>query len=154
MNRIGDLVNCTFTDDVMVAFHMVETLIKEAQEYVWILSDQILMSTLPFLKEAIKRGVKFRLILPEDVTPPPDFKPLPDIPNLIERRTQKVDVCITVSERGARVSFPTIEKLDHIGFRSTDKNPHKWCRELFLYNWERAKLGMPKNYPSTGARVL
>lgn len=69
MNRIGDLVNCTFTDDVMVAFHMVETLIQEAQEYVWILSDQILMSTLPFLKEAIKRGVKFRLILPEDVTP-------------------------------------------------------------------------------------
>jgi predicted transcriptional regulator len=25
INRIGDLLNCTFTDDVMVAFHSVET---------------------------------------------------------------------------------------------------------------------------------
>jgi len=34
INRIGDLKNCTFTDDVMVAFHSVETIIQAAQEYV------------------------------------------------------------------------------------------------------------------------
>jgi len=61
INRIGDLKNCTFTDDVMVAFHSVETIIQAAQEYVWILSNQILMSTLPLLEEAVKQGVKFRL---------------------------------------------------------------------------------------------
>jgi predicted transcriptional regulator len=148
INRIGDLLNCTFTDDVMVAFHSVENLIQAAQEYVWILSNQVLMSTLPFLEEAVKRGVKFRLILPKDMTPPPGFKPIPAIP-LIQRRTlQKVDVIIAMSEKQARVAFPTTDKsMDHIGFGSTDDRSHKWCKDLFLYYWERATPGKPKGYP-------
>jgi len=148
VSRIGELINCTFTDDVMVAFHKVEELIQVAQEYVWILSNQILMSTLPFLEEAVKRGVRFRLMLPEDMTPPPGFKPIPAIP-LIERRTlQVVDVVIVISEKQARVAFMTIdEKMDHIGFGSMDESSHKWCRDLFLHYWGRAKPGRPKSYP-------
>lgn len=149
VTRIGDLRNCTFTDEVMVAFHAVENLIQMAQKHVWILSDQILMSTLPFLEEAIKRGVEFRLILPEDMIPPPGFKPIPEIPKLIMRRTLKrVEVIATLSEKEARIAFPTIEeRMDHIGFGSTDESSHKWCRDLFLYYWERADPGKPKGYP-------
>jgi len=148
VNRIGDLRNCTFTDDVMVAFHHTENVIQEAQEYVWILSSQILMSTLPFLEKAVKRGVKFKLILPEDLIPPPGFKPIPPIP-LIERRTlNRVDVIITMSDKKARFAFPTVdESMDYIGFGSADESSHKWCRELFLHYWERAKPGEPKGYP-------
>ncbi len=150
VKRIGDLVNCTFTDDVMVAFHMVENLIQEAQEYIWILSDQILMSTLPFLEKAIRRGAMFRLMLPEDLTPPPGFKPIPTIPNVIERKTLKeVDVIITMSEKEARVAFPTTERMDHIGFGSTDESSHRWCKDLFLYYWGKAKLGEPESYPES-----
>lgn len=150
VERIGDLKNCTFTDDVMVAFHKVNTLIQEAQEHVWIISSQILMSTLPLLEEAVKRGVKFRLILPENLTPPPGFKPIPSVPNRIERRTlEKVDVIIVMSEKEARVAFPTKdEKMDHIGFGSTDKSAYSWCKDLFLYCWERAKIGRPEGYPT------
>lgn len=149
VSRIGDLNNCTFTDDVMVAFHKVNTLIQEAQEHVWIISSQILMSTLPLLEEAVKRGVKFKLILPEDLIPPSGFKPIPMIPNLIERRTlEKVKVVVVMSEKKARVAFPTIdEKMDHIGFGSTDKRAYSWCKDLFLYFWERAKFGRPEGYP-------
>ena len=149
VNRIGNLINCTFTEDVMVAFHRTENVIQEAKEYVWILSSQILMSTLPFLEEAVKRGAKFRLIVPEDMIPPPGFKPIPTIPNLIERRTLKrVDAIIVMSEKEARFAFPTIdEKMDYIGFGSTDESSHKWCSDLFLYYWGRAKRGKPKGYP-------
>lgn len=151
VERIGDLSNCTFTDDVMVAFHKVNTLIQEAQEHVWIISSQILMSTLSLLEDAVKRGVKFRLILPENLIPPPGFKPIPIVPNRIERRTlEKVDVVIVMSEKEARVAFPTQdEKMDHIGFGSTDKRAYSWCRDLFLYCWERAKIGRPEGYPSS-----
>ena len=149
VNRIGDLLNCSFTDEVMVAFHGTETIIQEAQEYVWILSSQILMSTLPLLEAAVKRGAKFRLILPEDLTPPPGFKPIPEIPNLIERRTLKtVDAIIAMSEKRARVAFPTTdERMDHIGFGSADESSHKWCRDLFLHYWEQARPGEPEGYP-------
>jgi predicted transcriptional regulator len=133
----------------MVAFHKVNTLIEEAGEYVWILSSQILMSTLSFLEAAVKRGVKFRLILPENLTPPPGFKPIPIIPNRIERRTlEHVDIVIVMSEKNARIAFPTEDdKMDHIGFGSTDEMSHKWCKDLFEYCWEKAKIGIPEGYP-------
>ena len=97
--RLGELKVCTFTDDVMVAFSKAENLIQDAQEYVWIIGNQVLMSTVPLLEEAIKKGVTFRLILPEDLIPPPGFKPLPNVPGRIERRTLKqVNVTIIMSE--------------------------------------------------------
>ena len=148
-SRIGDLLNCTFTDDVMVAFHGVETMIQEAQEYVWILSNQILMSTRPFLEEAVKREVEFRVILPEDLIPPPGFEPNPTIDKVMKMRTLKrVDVVIAMSEKKALEVFPTIHgKMDYFVFGTTDERSHKWCKGLFLYYWERAKPGKPKGYP-------
>lgn len=141
IGRMGDLANCAFSDDVMVAFHSVESLIEEAKEYVWILSNQVLMSTMPLLEQAVKRGVKFQLIVPEDMVPPPGFKPLPEIPKLIERRIlSRVDLIIAMSERQARLSFPTRDdKMDYIGFGSTDERGHKWCMDLFRHYWEEAR---------------
>ena len=150
VSRIGDLVNCTFEDDVMVAFHGVEHMIQEAQEHVWILSDQILMSTQPFLVKAVKRGVEFRLILPEDMTPPQGFKPTLTITKRGKMRTLKrVDVGLATSEKEGVVAFPTTDgRMDYLGFGLTDERSHKWCRDLFLYYWEKGKRGKPKGYPS------
>jgi predicted transcriptional regulator len=139
--RIGNLTNCTFTNDVMIAFNDVEILIEEAQEYVWILSNQILMSTVPLLEKAAKRGVNLRFILSDDLIPPPGYKPLPAIPNKIERRDlQKVNQVIVVSEKRARLFFPFgDEKMDYAGFASTDELGHNWCRDLFMHYWADAK---------------
>ena len=151
ISRIGDLVNCTFEDDVMLAFHGLENTIQEAQECVWILSNQILMSTQPLLVKAVKRGVEFRLILPEEMTPPPDYKPTGLKTELIKMRTLKrVDVAIAMSEKEAGICFPTTDgRIDFLGFgipQLTNERSHKWFRDLFLYYWERAKPGVPKGY--------
>jgi predicted transcriptional regulator len=148
--RLGELKECTFTDDVMVAFSKAENLIEQAQEYVWVIGNQVLMSTLPFLEAAVKRGVQFRLILPEDLLPPPGFKPLPNIPNKIERRTlPQVTVIMTISEKEARIGFlATDGKLDPSAFESKDLQAHKYCKDLYLLNWEKAKTGRPKGYPA------
>ncbi len=149
MARIGELRGCTFIDDIMVAFSQAENLISQAQEYIWIISNQILLSTMPFLEAAIKRGAQFRIILPEDLVPPPGFKPLPTIPNRIERRTLKhVDVIMTISEKEARVCFPSMDgKLDPSAFESQAPKAHKWCKDLYLHYWEMAKTGRPQGYP-------
>ncbi|MFQ6123652.1 MAG: hypothetical protein ACE5R6_03475 [Candidatus Heimdallarchaeota archaeon] len=138
----------------MVAFHGLENMIQEAQEYVWILSTQILMSTQPLLVEAVKRGVEFRLILPEDMTPPPDYKPSGLKTELIKLRIlNRIDVSIAMSEKEGGICFPTINgRLIYEGFIGTppkiDERSHKWFKDLFLYYWERSKLGYPKGYPS------
>ena len=154
-SRMGDLVNSTLTDDVMVAFHNVENRIREAEEYVWILSDQVLMSSLTLLVEALKRGAHFKIILPKDLTPPPGFVDHGEqqyferatMSNLMENRfLEKVDVAIVMSEKEAGVTFPTIDgRIDYgFGFVTTDKLGHDWCRDLFLYYWERATTEIPK----------
>ena len=148
--RIGDLEKCSFADNIMITFHIVENMIDEAQEYVWILSDQILMSTQPLLEKAVNRGVEFRLILPENMTPPPDFQPLPAIDKVIKRKIlERVWIIVAVTEKKGRVSFPTIVgKLDHLGFQTKDEIARKWCMDLFEYYWSRARKGIPPNYPA------
>lgn len=153
INRIGDLENCTFENDVMLAFHGLENMIREAQEYIWILSTQILMSSQPLSVEAVKRGVEFRLILPKDMTPPLDYKPSGLKTELVKLRIlKKVDVAIAMSEKEGGICFPTTDgRIDYLGFGtplSTDERSHKWFKDLFLYYWEQAKPGKPKDYPS------
>ena len=155
-SRIGDLVNSTLTDDVMVAFHRVENRIREAEEYVWILSDQILMSSLTPLIEAIKRGARLKIILPKDLTPPlgftdhdkQQFFEQAAMSKLMKNRfIEKVDVAIVMSEKEAAVTFPTLDgRIDYgFGFVTTDKLGHTWCRDLFLYYWERATTEIPEH---------
>ncbi len=150
ISRIGELEACAFMDDIFATLHLADKVVAEAEEYVWIIGTQVLMSTMPLLEAAIKRGATFRLILPEDLVPPPDFKPLPYIPGRIERRIlKKVDVTILLSEKEARVSFPSKDgKMDPSAFSSKESPAHKWCSDLFLYYWERAIPGRPKGYPS------
>ena len=150
LNRIGELEKCTFLDDVFAALHLADNVIREAKDYIWIIGNQVLMSTVPLLEEAIKAGATFLLILPEDLVPPPGFKPLPYVPGRIERRTKKqVNVTIIMSEKEARVAFPTIDgKMDPSAFASTEPIPHKWCKDLFEYYWRNAFRGQPKGYPT------
>lgn len=148
MERIGELQGSSFIDDVMVAFSQAENLISQAEEYIWIIGNQVLMSTLPHLEAAIRRGAQFRLILPENLVPPPGFKPLPTIPGKIERKTlHQVDVIMTVSEKQARVGFLSTDgKLDPSAFEAQTPAAHKWCRDLYMHYWNSARTGQPENY--------
>lgn len=148
MERIGELKGSGFIDDVMVAFSQAENLISQADEYIWIIGNQVLMSTLPHLEAAIKRGAQFRLILPENLVPPPGFKPLPTVPGKIERKTLGyVDFIMTLSEKQARVGFLSTDgKLDPSAFEAKTVSAHKWCRDLYMHYWQIAQTGQPSRY--------
>lgn len=148
MECIGELQGSGFIDDVMVAFSQAENLISQADEYIWIIGNQVLMSTLSHLEAAVRRGAQFRLILPDNLVPPPGFKPLPTIPGKIERKTlQHVDVIMTVSEKQARVGFLSTDgKLDPSAFEAQTPAAHKWCRDLYMHYWNSARTGQPEKY--------
>jgi predicted transcriptional regulator len=140
IERIGELEACGFTNDVMVTFRSVEILIDDAMEYVCILSNQILASTLPLLETAIKRGVKVKIIVPEDLVPPPRSKPFSSIPGAVERRILKsVGAIVILSEKQARLAFPHSNgTMDYVGFDADEKAAHGWCEDLFMYYWAMA----------------
>jgi predicted transcriptional regulator len=153
VSRIGELANSTHTDDIMVAFHSVETMMQEAEEYIWVITDQYLMSTLPLLCEAFERDVKVKTIDPKHWVPPLKLKESirtedakavwqARTTGLIKERTlERLDVNLYMSEKEvSMLAFPTLDgKFDYLGFTSVDKQARRWCSDLFQHYWERAE---------------
>jgi predicted transcriptional regulator len=141
INRIGELGEGGLGADTFRNIHETEKMFQEAREYVWILSDQILMSAGPIVGERVKSDVELRVILPESLLPPPDYKPiLPSSLGGVQRRVlPKVEVVIVMTEKVATFCLPNQSgKIDYTGFGGSDPKFHKWCRDLFLYYWEKA----------------
>ena len=152
--RIGELADSTYTDDVMVAFYNVDKVFREAEEYIWVITDQYLISTwYPLTTEAIEREVKVKQIEAKDWVVPPKIKESyrakdmeaarrARITGLLEERIlERLDICLYMSEKEvAGVAFPIPDgRFDYLGFTATDERSHKWCRDLFQYYWERAR---------------
>jgi len=144
-SRIGDLVKCGFSDNVMLSFETAESMLETAEEYIWIASDYVLSSTLPLIEDAIGRGLELRTILPEiiyssAVQESHESHFIPSGQRRMEHRTlKKIDTILVLSEKEAVVTFPTIEgKMDYLGFQTVDELGHTWCKDLFRYYWEIA----------------
>lgn len=157
---LGVLDRCKYVNDVMVSFHNVEKMIAKANEFIWILTDQILSSTIPYLIQAIERGTQFRLLMPRDYIPPADIRKLVDNP-IFERASQSkklenkfleaIDVFLCLSEKQvAALAFPTLNgRFDYIGFRAENESVVEWSKTLFTYYWNEAATQVPKQLRQT-----
>jgi len=119
-----------------------EKMFREAQEYIWILSDQILTSAAPIVGGKAKSAFEYRIILPEDVVRLSSNKPLIPLSALgIQKKVlPKVDVVIVMTEKFAAFCLPNQSgRIDYTGFGGSDPKFHKWCKDLFLYYWEKGK---------------
>jgi predicted transcriptional regulator len=150
---IGSLADCDYVNDVMTAFFKIENMIKEAKEYIWILVDQILASSLPLLSDAIKRGVFFRLILPLDISPSDELHGLLQehfydaTEDLVDGRfLESIEIVLCISEKEvAALSFPDLRgKFDYTGFNTKDEKALKWSKNLFNYYWEETTKIIPE----------
>jgi len=154
-SSIAILESSDFVNDIMLTFHNVELMITKANEHVWILSDQILASTLPYLEKAIDRNVQFHLILPSDYALPESISPLITSPNfrkavrsgLVDVRSiPKIEAFLCVSENElSALSFPTSQgKLEYTAFKTTNKTIIEWSEALFLHYWNQACAQAPQ----------
>ena len=151
---LGVLDRCESVTDVMVSFHNIENMIAEANEFVWILTDQILASTIPYLIELVKNGIQFRLMMPRDYMPSPDIRQLVDNPffekatrskKLETRFLEAIDVFLCLSEKEtAALAFPTLEgRFDYTGFMAENESVVEWSKTLFAYYWKEAITQVP-----------
>ncbi len=130
---------------VMEAFQQSEDLIRNSEEIIWILSDQILASTLPLIGKAIQRGVNFRVILPKEIGSQGPH--LEHDPNFMGRHSQtqerfieSVQLVLVMSEKKALLSFPTKDGCpDYLGFALTNDAGLKWCKDLYLHLWDQSE---------------
>ena len=146
---LGAIANCKVINEVTEGFYNYENMLREAKEYVWVLVDQILASSLPLTVEAFKRGVEFRKILPRNANIPEGILALANDPvfdqaaraqKLESRYLDKVDTVVFISDKVATIGFPNLEgKFDYLSFSSKDDTAHKWLKSLYLYYWNKAK---------------
>jgi predicted transcriptional regulator len=146
LSRIGELENSRFYDDVMVIIHNVDQMIREAEEYVYRLTDRYIVTAIPEWEEAIERGVEFRLLEPIDIVLPPDFDNGPVLREALRTKQFKnnvideVKLFLAFSEKEvAAICFPRIDgKMDYRGFSSKDESVIKWAFEIFDYYWKKS----------------
>ena len=161
--RMGDLAESRYVNDISLAYYNVERLMREAEEYIWVITDHYLLSTMPLYTEAFERKVKVRTIEPQDWVVPPEIKEgFRDLPGmhweaaeraraagvLEEGLVERLDIYLYMSEKEvAIVCFPLLNgRFDYLGFTSADGRAHKWCKDLFEYYWKRSRSreGMAK----------
>jgi predicted transcriptional regulator len=153
-SSLGLLENCESAKDVMVAFRNVEEMISKAEEFVWILTNQILASTIPYLVSALERGAEFRLTMQKDYNPTKSIRDLVSNPAFAKAvRTQKMDfrfldripifICLSEKEVAA-LAFPDLnEKLDYTGFKSERNEIIEWSKGLYDFYWNKASKQIP-----------
>lgn len=152
---LGLLENFEFVNDVMVSFHNVEDMIAKAEKSVWILSNQVLASTIPYLLRALERGAEFRLLMPKDYMPSKSVRELVAHPvfanaarskKLESRFLDTVNVFLCLSEKDVAVlGFPNLDnKLDYIGFKAESELAVEWAKALYLYYWNKATSQIPE----------
>jgi len=153
VSRIGELRGSVYTENVMVTFDVLETIVREAEEYVWLIHDQYLLNTLPLFKAGLERGIKMRTVEPRVRKPERILDPMR--PEYIEEGDEEffmhawesgqvstvlpdeIDAFLYLSEKEAVLAFPLREGgFDYVGFTSRDTGMLGFCRDLFEFYFE------------------
>jgi len=139
VDRVGELDEGVYVAETLRNLEEGESRIREAQEFVWILSDEVLASSIPSLAEKLKTPFDLRIILPEDKIPPESDSRLPSATGVQKRVLPKVDVLVVLTEKYAVFCLPNrTGKIDYTGFTGEDTKFRNWCRDLFLHYWSKA----------------
>jgi predicted transcriptional regulator len=149
--RIGELSETTYEGDVMKMFHRSEQMIEEAEEYFWVMSDQILMSSMRYTEEAIGRGIEHRFLGPRNIEPPEEFYTEAVKRGIIgvegkasHKFLDKIDVMITLTDKEVQILFPSRDgSFDYSGFHSVNSNAFKWAKDVYEHYWASTDILRP-----------
>ena len=146
---IGVFASSEFVDIITSTLFNIENMIREAEEFVWVITDQIPASVLPIYIDTLKRGVDCRKIMPRNASIPPAIFKMGNDPaftaaarekKLESRYLDDIDLVLGLSEKVASIIFPDLEgKFDYVSFRTKDAEALNWAKSMFLYYWNKAK---------------
>jgi predicted transcriptional regulator len=154
--RIGELNEAVYVEDIMLGIFKMEAVVREAEEYVLTVASHYPVSSYPLFFDAWDRGIKINSVDAKLYVPPEQIVEAIGREDWRERIHQarsdglsedrlieRVEVNLWMSEREVGLlAFPKADGTpDLIGFSSTDKRAHKWCKDLFDDYWERGEPG-------------
>ena len=142
IERIGELEQGAFSHGVGYVLSHTADVFREAEKYAWLCSDNVMdLSTLG--GKGAGEDVLLRIIVPTasiDKIAPETPRAEPGV-KVELRAIDRVNAGLAMNERRAGVTFPDLTgQIDfNGGFGSVDPNFHKWCADLFMFHWNKAK---------------
>jgi predicted transcriptional regulator len=137
--RIGELSEHHYVDRLDEGLAHAEQAIKEADEYLWLMSDQQVRQS---YSHEHPEPVSLRLILPTGI----DLGAFEGIRKQAGSRLQigfvdNVKATIVMNEKTAVVCFPGLDgRMDFTqGFAGDAHQFHGWCHDLHSFYWEKSK---------------
>ena len=145
INRFGELLSSSSGYEPFKMLEKTNQVLKEAEEFAWIISNQNLTLYLPTFRQKLDSGFEFRLILPEGSYPPESQVLIPSNTSGMHKRTlSDIRIRLVVTDKYAGFSLPDRENMtDYRAIMGDDPMFYNWCKDLFLYYWEKSKPHIP-----------
>jgi predicted transcriptional regulator len=144
VKRAGDLLPHEYGDTVGAVMDVSEGIVTQAEEYLWLMADHPVRKT-SFITAALAgKPTRVRILGRETASAREDFKQAKrTLGDKFEARLMATpEVALAMNEREAGLAFPDLTgKVDYNrGFQSSDAEFRKWCGDLFLFYWDKAKI--------------
>jgi predicted transcriptional regulator len=145
VNRLGELSNGEFCGDTLTTLNRVRTMVFDAEERIWTISEQSVSDHVEVANEKVSKGLQFRFIMQENLAK--TIKIAPEVEHLKERRwLERTCVTLLITEKESVVHFRRHNgEMHYVGFFGRDERFRKWTRDLFMYYWDRAERWYPPN---------
>jgi predicted transcriptional regulator len=145
IERIGELSVYEYAQNVSNVLRHIEQVMSLANEYVWLMADQALV-TGPSVAQAVgNRDLSVRIMISKSGHIPEQYQHIKTLlGNKLELKLlsdENAKIAIAMNEKIAGVSFPDLQrKMDFdSGFMSSSIDFHKWCNDVFNFYWNRSK---------------
>ncbi len=143
VNRLGELSSGCLSEGVLASFNHIRKMVFEAQEYIFVMADQVDSSHVDVTNQKVANGLKFRFIMQQDLAK--NLKVTAEFEKFKERRyINRICSAILVNEKEAFVALRGANgPIDYSGFFGTDEKFRKWCKDLFEHYWDKAERWYP-----------
>jgi len=144
LERIGELEQCEFRHGIGGVLNHTADVFRGAKRFVWLSSDNVMDLNILGRRE-VNQNVPLRIVIPAEA--------VRGVSSEMSRAGfgEKVElkivdgVCagLALNEKRAGVTLPGPGgKLDfNSGFGGDDPKFQKWCADLFIFHWNKAKSG-------------
>jgi predicted transcriptional regulator len=144
LERVGELSESELGETAGLVLRHAETILSEAKEYIWLLSDHTIYSGQMITQAVMNKEVRVRILVPGiDPDDRSGFDVAKD--NLRDRLEIRfapdIRVAIAMSEDRVGVAFPNLAgKIDYnAGLRGTGDGFRRWCGDIFSFYWQRSR---------------
>lgn len=141
ISRIGELKNAEQGKDILCNLEYTQNQLQKAEKFIWIQTNQVMQNMISIVAEKIKKPFDFKFISPQNIIPPDNKAPIPtSTPNAEKRTLPEVKVILIVTDKAAGFCLPQKNgQIDYRNLHGEDETFKKWCKDLFLHYWNKAK---------------